>query len=296
MFGHHVQQHVRQHSQQHVQEHTCAHIKGGHSCHATPHHHGTPHHHAGPGHHHHGTPHHHTHHYATPHHYSHGTPHHHHNGSYHHPHNDGPHGGVYHWGTVGGNDPGWWWHAYWQSSFHHGFPHNNQKPNGHHTSYQPDGNASWRGRWWHGSFGGHDGHAHAHFGLPSHNHTHKPDHHHADGGSHAAHQPANHSGGTSVRHAPNWHHHPVAPTSHPNPDGHWVGGAGGVNDGVNTGKGAPAVTGGEGKRGGAGGGGAIIVVTDSVANTINYDTRAGLTDGSDNFSASNGAAYVLLNI
>jgi hypothetical protein len=37
-------------------------------------------------------------------------------------------------------------------------------------------------------------------------------------------------------------------------------------------------------------------VTDSVANTITYDTRAGLTDDADNFSAASGSTYVLLNI
>jgi hypothetical protein len=38
------------------------------------------------------------------------------------------------------------------------------------------------------------------------------------------------------------------------------------------------------------------VVTDSVSDTISYDTRAGLTADSDNYSASSGAAYVLINI
>jgi hypothetical protein len=88
----------------------------------------------------------------------------------------------------------------------------------------------------------------------------------------------------------------VAPTTHSNPNGHFIGGAGGVNDGTNYGRGAPAVTGGTGKRGGAGGGGAIIVITDSAANTIQYDVRSGLTAEADTFSASNGSVYILLNI
>ena len=65
------------------------------------------------------------------------------------------------------------------------------------------------------------------------------------------------------------------------------GGAGGA--------GGAAVAGTNGKRGGAGGGGAILIVTDSIANTITYDTRAGLTVDSDNYVASAGAAYVLIN-
>ena len=61
------------------------------------------------------------------------------------------------------------------------------------------------------------------------------------------------------------------------------------------GAGAPAVTGQSGKRGGAGGGGAILLVTDSVAGTISYDTRGGLLQDSDNFSASDGYVYILIN-
>lgn len=87
----------------------------------------------------------------------------------------------------------------------------------------------------------------------------------------------------------------MAPTSHPNPNGHFTGGAGGVNNGTTTGAGAPAVQGATGKRGGAGGGGVILLVSDSVSGTITYDTRAGLTDSSDTFSPTSGATYVLIN-
>ena len=54
-------------------------------------------------------------------------------------------------------------------------------------------------------------------------------------------------------------------------------------------------TGATGKRGGAGGGGVILVLSDSVSGTITYDTRAGLTADSDNYAASSGTAYVLIN-
>jgi hypothetical protein len=37
------------------------------------------------------------------------------------------------------------------------------------------------------------------------------------------------------------------------------------------------------------------VVSDSVAGTITYDTRAGLLADSDNHGASQGAAYILIN-
>lgn len=97
--------------------------------------------------------------------------------------------------------------------------------------------------------------------------------------------------------SPRYHHHNHS-VSHPNPDAsaHYLGGAGGVNDGVNTGKGAPAITGGTGKRGGAGGGGAIVVVCDTISNTIAFDTRAGLTADADNFAASAGSSYIIYNI
>jgi hypothetical protein len=37
-------------------------------------------------------------------------------------------------------------------------------------------------------------------------------------------------------------------------------------------------------------------VTDSIAGTISYDTRAGLIADSDNFNASSGYSYTLINI
>jgi galactokinase/mevalonate kinase-like predicted kinase len=51
-----------------------------------------------------------------------------------------------------------------------------------------------------------------------------------------------------------------------------------------------------GKRGGAGGGGGILVVCDTVvAETIVYNTSAGLLSSEDTHSASNGSTYILIN-
>jgi len=232
----------RQHVQQHAQEHVGDSKHGAH--HTTPHHHGTGHHHA--------------------------TPHHHHNGHFHHPHNDGPHGGTHHWNPH-------WWHAYFQLSHGHPFPHYHAKPNGHggHSHSVTQGGHDTRR--YHAKFVGHDNHW-------------APDSTHEYQLHPNAHSP--HSGGHShapVRHDA-WSHHPVAPHTHPNPNTVYPGGAGGAG-----GVGAPAVTGQSGKRGGSGGGGAILVVSDSVAGTITYDTRAGLLADSDNHGASQGAAYILIN-
>jgi hypothetical protein len=112
--------------------------------------------------------------------------------------------------------------------------------------------------------------------------------------------------GHSHDHAPHPHvqtnHHshavdptPVSPTSHPNPDQVFPGGAGGVNNGTTTGRAAPAAIGAAGKPGGSGGGGAILVITDSVSGTITYNTSARSATDSDNFTASDGFAYVLIN-
>jgi hypothetical protein len=55
------------------------------------------------------------------------------------------------------------------------------------------------------------------------------------------------------------------------------------------------VTGGTGKPGGSGGGGVVLVITDSVSGTITYDTSARTPTESDSVSATNGAAYILIN-
>jgi hypothetical protein len=60
--------------------------------------------------------------------------------------------------------------------------------------------------------------------------------------------------------------------------------------------GAPAVTGSPGKRGGAGGGGGVIIVTDyEISVGIQINTGPGLLSDSDNFTASNGYSYVIIN-
>lgn len=200
----------------------------------------------------------------------HENPHHHHTGSYHHPHNDGPHGGAHHWENHH-------WHARYQ--VHHGsvLQFSSQKPNGHHTHANPPGDAHHHNIYFHGyTTGGNSGaHGHAIYTHPGHTHTHVPSH------------PS-----SSAR----YHHHPHSVT-HPNPDTatHYLGGAGGVNDGVNTGRGAPAQTGGTGKRGGAGGGGAILVICDTIGSGVQFDNRAGLLEDADNFSKSAGSSYIIYN-
>lgn len=255
----------------------CSHHVAPHHCcssHDSKHgHHDPGSHHANPpagGHHHHVAP---TH-----------TPHHHHNGHFHHPHNDTPHGGAHHWNPH-------WWHAKFQISEHYSFPHYHSKPNGHHSHYDPPGHAHHHQIYYHGNFwNGHSGYnvqgvnnnyPHGNdFGYYTHGAGHTPHH---GGHSHATYS------------SPRYSHSHVAPTTHSNPDGHFTGGAGGVNDGITTGARAPAVQGATGKRGGAGGGGIILLVSDSVSGTITYDTRAGLTDSADAYSAANGATYVLIN-
>lgn len=197
----------------------------------------------------------------------------HHGGHYHHPHNDGPHGGIHHW-------DGHYWHAWrphWNGfGWTHYPPHGHQKPNGHHNWPEPSGNAHHHNEYFHGHAGGHDGHTHAGYHTVPHSHTHVNNHPHG-----------------SPRYHHHSHHH-TNPDSY-NPTHHYVGGAGGVND-ASHGVGAPAITGQTGKRGGAGGGGAIVVVCDTINPNITFDTRAGLTADSDNFSASAGSSYILYNV
>jgi hypothetical protein len=107
-------------------------------------------------------------------------------------------------------------------------------------------------------------------------------------GPHHNHEP--HIGHTNSHTTQNWIHVPASAGTHVAPTT-YNGGAGG--DG---GAAAPAVTGSSGKRGGAGGGGGAIVVTDAaLPETITIDTRAGLTTDADNYSASIGYSYVIIN-
>ena len=197
----------------------------------------------------------------------HENPHYHHGGGRHHPHNDGPHGGMHHWYNYS-------WHRRYQVSHSNAISHNHVKPNGHHSGHNAAGNGHHHADYYHQHAGGTNNNAH--YG------------HAAQASSHAP-APTSHA---------NYHHHHVEPTpgtSHTNPNRVFPGGAGGVNNGTTTGRAAPAVTGGSGKSGGSGGGGAILVITDSVSGTIAYDTSARSAANSDNFSASNGSAYVLIN-
>lgn len=194
-------------------------------------------------------------------------PHHHHSGGRHHPHNDPPHGGMHHWHNSS-------WHRRYQISTANAITHNHVKPNGHHAGHNGAGNGHHYADYYHQHAGGTNNNAH--YG-------------HARQASSHAPAPTNHA---------NYHHHHVAPTpgtSHTNPNRVFPGGAGGVNNGTTTGRAAPAVTGGSGKSGGSGGGGAILVITDNVSGTITYNTSARSATDLDNFSASNGSAYVLIN-
>jgi hypothetical protein len=110
---------------------------------------------------------------------------------------------------------------------------------------------------------------------------------HPSGHANSPHPSGTHPSGVHpYTHPSGVHHytHHVAPS-------HFLGGAGGSG-----GTGAPKVTGGTGKRGGAGGGGGVIVITDTTpTGSITYDTRSGLTADSDNYAATSGYTYIVLN-
>jgi hypothetical protein len=171
------------------------------------------------------------------------------------------------------------WHAYFQISHHYHFGHWHSKPNGGphgHSHGSPYGHH--HSGVWHGNVGGHDGHTHK--DISTHSNGHSPTR-----GGHSHHP----------NHNATYSHNHVAPTSHPNPDTVYAGGAGGVND-ASHGRGAPAQIGQTGKRGGGGGGGAVIIVTREISPSITYNTNAGLLGAGENsFTASSGAAYVLIS-
>jgi len=182
----------------------------------------------------------------------------HHAFGYHNPHHDGPHGHVAH----GSHDHGTYIHHYPVAG--HAGPHHYHH---HHGNYD--------GSYHYANLTGGNG---PHGAVSLHNENHSAPAH--------SHRPAAH------------HNNPDTATHHNNPATVYPGGtagAGGVNNGTNTGAGAPAVTGGSGKRGGAGGGGGIILITDTTPSGISYDVRKGLTEDSDNYSGSNGYTYVILN-
>jgi hypothetical protein len=203
----------------------------------------------------------------------HENPHWHHGGGGHHPHNDGPHGGMHHWYSAS-------WHRRYQISHGNGMNHNHVKPNTHATAFVGSGGHH-STDFYHQHAGGTNNNVSVGHAVIPHSHS---NHHHVP----APFSRSNHTANPQ----PPAH---VAPTSHANPNQVFPGGAGGVNNGTTAGRAAPAVTGSAGKSGGSGGGGAILVITDSVSGTITYNTSARSATDLDNFSASNGSAYVLIN-
>ena len=219
--------------------------------------------------------------------------HYHHTGGRHHPHSNDHHGAITHTHN-------------WPSVIH---AHAKRNHAGQHS--HPDTYGHFHGRIEHLHAGGHDAHIHA-----GHSHGHHPHGHaytngddlghggsngggmQASGGHH--HGPHHYSNGTLQTPRHSHHANPNGHTAQPNghtaqPNGHWTGGAGGVNDGVNYGKGAPARTAPTGKGGAPGGGGAILVVTDSIAGTITYNTSGGSLLVAEGSSAESGSAYILIN-
>lgn len=210
----------------------------------------------------------------------HENPHWHHSGGGHHPHNDGPHGGIHHWFGAS-------WHRRYQVSHGNGINHSHNKPNATATAVNPN-NGHHSTDFFHQHAGGTNNNVHHESRNVGHAH---PGNHRGPGHHWPVPTPFS---GVNLTANPQQPAH-VQPTSHPNPDQIFPGGAGGVNNGTTTGVRAPAVTGSAGKAGGSGGGGAILVITDSVSGTITYNTSARSSTDLDNFNASNGSAYVIIN-
>ena len=233
--------------------------------------------------------------------HTHPTNHYHHTGSAHHPHSNDGHGVLTHTHN-------------WPSVIHAAAKTNHADQHSH-----PATTGHFEGRVYHQHAGGHDGHIHAGQGIPAHTHTHANGHDLGNGTQYGGqgngmwisgghhHGPHHYSNGyfTAARHShhanPNTHTaNPNTHTAQPNsstaqPDGHWTGGAGGVNDGVNYGKAAPARTAPSGTNGGPGGGGAILVVTDAIVGTITYNTTSGNLVSAGGTPATSGSAYILIN-
>jgi hypothetical protein len=175
------------------------------------------------------------------------------------------HTGHYHGSHQGHNS-----HQWHSGNFHHGYPHIAYIDTTHHDSA---------------------GYAHNHYTYSTANIHHQSP-------SYRRYEPYVHN--TSSANTARWHHSPNHHTlTHTPNHTHYTGGAGGAGGasgaGGAGGAGAPAVTGSAGKRGGAGGGGGIIVITDTTPSGISYDTLAGQTADSDNYSASSGYTYIVLN-
>ena len=220
----------------------------------------------------------------------HENPHYHHAGGGHHPHNDGPHGGMHHWYNAS-------WHRRYQVSHANGIAHNHVKPNGTHSHTVPN-HGHHHTDFYHQHTGGTNNGAHAASTLV--NHAHPGNHHVLGGGHHALPVPApfavsNHHGHSHTPHYPGHAQEHLQGSPIAQADAVFPGGAGGINDGITTGRAAPAAIGQNGKSGGSGGGGAILVISDNVSGTIAYDTSARSATDSDNFSATSGSVYILIN-
>lgn len=216
--------------------------------------------------------------------HNHNSGHYHHTGGRHHPHSNDGHGVLTHihnWPSV----------IHTAAKANHAGQHSHPATTGH-----------FYGRIIHQHAGGHDGHIHAAQATPGHTHTYANGSDlgngvnqgggmQASGGHH--HGPHTYSNGylSAARHS----HHANPNTHTPQPNGHWTGGAGGVNNGTTFGRGAPALQAPNGTHGGPGGGGAILVVTDSVSGTITYNTGGGSVLAAGGNPAGSGTAYVLLN-
>lgn len=217
--------------------------------------------------------------------HTHNSGHYHHTGSAHHPHSNDGHGVLTHIHN-------------WPSVIHAAAKLNHAGQHSHPNTY-----GHFEGRIYHQHAGGHDGHIHAGQGTPDHTHGYANGHDLGAGHDHSngggmwvsgghTHGPHHYSNGylSAARHS----HHANPNTHTAQPNGHWTGGAGGINNGTTFGKGAPARTAPSGTAGSPGGGGAILVVTDSVSGTITYDTSGGaLVSGAT--AATSGSAYILIN-
>ena len=223
--------------------------------------------------------------------YTYNSGHYHHTGSRHHPHSNDGHGGIHYYaptGTAG---------AHYKAN----------------TAYQhshPATTGTFHGRIEHLHAGGDQSHSSKGHGHPGHTHGHANGHDlgngHSQGGGmqvSGGHHHGPHHYGNGVMDLNRWSHHanPNGHTAQPNghtaqPDGQWTGGNAVANDGVSFGKGAPARTAPAGKGGGPGGGGAILVVTDSIAGTITYNTNGGNLLEAGDTPADSGSAYVLINL
>lgn len=216
----------------------------------------------------------------------HNSGHYHHTGARHHPHSGDGFGGIHYYAPSG------------YAGSHHKVNHGGQHSH-------PSTHGTFQGRIEHVHAGGTNAHNHVGHGAVGHTHTHANGNDlntngarngggmDSSGGHH--HGPHTYSNGQLFLNRSS--HTAASSSSTPQPDGHWTGGAGGAG-----GAAAPAQTGSSGqpgssgKRGGAGGGGGILIVCDTISSeTVQYNTSSGLLSDADNYSASSGSTYILIN-